>query len=314
MAIPKYPPELTQAQWNTNKGLIAKASAGATGLGPLMLQCEALYKAVAWNKFDVTKVLAGGATGEQAQEGYKAAYNEFAQKVTPLVKKVTELHNKSVTIEATFLKSKLIPKSTTAYVTKVKTTSQLFAAQAQAVRGELDAFLTAASHPMVEDAVGTDWFLKLNRITFFKNSQVVNWTTNADLGLSAADDKPNSELKEVQADAKKEIAIFKDRVTKLNALKTKRFEKKSGIKQAATLWREASDAFFVMKPGLQGIVRTWAVTQSNLVKGHGGQERMNTWTHAHAAAFQLHQAVERILHEQEPLLNSLDEHIDNIAR
>ena len=314
MAIPKYPPELTQAQWTRNKGLVAKASARDTGLGALMAQSETLYKAVDWDKFDVRKVLAGGATGAQAQEAYQAAYNEYAKKVKPLVAKVTELHNKSVIIEGQFKNSKTIPKTTTAYVTKIKDSSKLFAAQAETVKAELEAFQTAAAHPTVEDAVGMEWFLKLNRVNFYKNARVLAWTTNADLSLSAADNQPNSELKQLQTDAKEEINVFKDRVAKLNALKPKRFEKKSGIKQAATLWREASDAYLVMKPGLQGIIRTWSNTQSGFVRSHGGQERMNAWTREHAAAFQLHQEVERILHEQEPLINSLDEHIDNIAR
>src|SRR5260370_39807152 len=74
MAIPAYPVILTQADWTKKKGLFAKAK--ETGLGALMTECERQYKAVAWAKFDVRKVLAGGATGTQAQEGYMDAYKE----------------------------------------------------------------------------------------------------------------------------------------------------------------------------------------------------------------------------------------------
>jgi len=309
MAIPAYPVILTQADWTRKKGLFAKAK--ETGLGALMTECERQYKAVAWAKFDVRKVLAGGATGNQAQEGYMDAYNEFTKKVKPLADKVGELNAKAITTENTFRNSKLIPSSSTAQVTKIKEASKLFEAQLLTVKVELEAFHTAAAMPKVEDSVGEDWFLKLNRIKFYTNARVLAWTTNADLGISAGDGKVNSELKGIQADAKAELAVFKDRVTKLNALKAKRLEKKAGIKQAATLWREASDAFLVMKPGIQGIVRSWAVTQSHLA---GSQQKMAAWEDQHKAAMALHKEVEQILHHEEVLINPLDEHIDEIAR
>jgi hypothetical protein len=312
MAIPPYPVILTQADWNKKKGLFAKA-AGETGLGALMTECERQYKAVAWTKLDVRKALAGGATGAQAQEGYMEAYNEFTKKVKPLATKVTELQTKAGVTETKFRNTKTIPSSSTAHVTKVKEAAKLFSAQLLTVKAELDAFQTAAAHPTVEDSVGTDWFLKLNRIKFYTNARVLAWTSNAELPISAEDGKVNSELKQIQTDAKAELAVFKDRVAKLNALKTKRLEKKAGIKQAATLWREASDAFLVMKPGIQGIVRSWAVTQNNLV-GRDGRAKIETWERQHANAMALHKEVERILHQEEVLINPLDEHIDEIAR
>jgi len=259
----------------------------------------------------VRKALAGGATGAQANEGYMDAYNEFTKKVKPLATKVGELHAKAVTAETTFKSSKLIPTSSLAHVTKVKDAAKLFEAQLLTVKSELEAFNKAAALPTVEDSVGADWFNKLNRVKFYTNARVVAWTTNADLAISAGDGKVNSELKAIQADAKAELAVFKDRVAKLNALKTKRLEKKAGIKQAATLWREASDSFLVMKPGIQGIHRSWAVTQTQLA---GKKEKFTTWEEQHGSAMALHKEVERILHQEEMLINPLDEHIDEIAR
>jgi hypothetical protein len=311
MAIPPYPVILTQSDWNKKKGLFAKA-AGETGLGALMTECERQYKAVAWAKLDVRKALAGGATGGQAQQGYAEAYNEFTKKVKPLAAKVGELETKAIAAETKFRNTKTIPSSSTAHVTKVKEAAKLFEAQLLTVKAELDAFEKASALPTVEDSVGTEWFLKLNRIKFYTNTRVLAWTTNADLAISADDGKVNSELKQIQADAKAELAVFKDRVTKLNALKSKRLEKKAGIKQAATLWREASDAFLVMKPGIQGIVRSWAVTQNSLV-GKDGRSKIEAWEHQHANAMALHKEVERILHQEEVLINPLDEHIDQIA-
>jgi len=309
MAIPAYPVILTQADWTKKKGLFAKAK--ETGLGALMTECERQYKAVAWVKFDVSKALAGGATGDQARTGYMEAYNEFAKKVKPLADKVGDLNAKAIATETTFRNSKLIPSSSTAHVTKIKDASKLFEAQLLAVKGELDAFQKVTALPTVEDSVGSAWFANLNKVKFYTNARVLAWTTNADLAISAGDGKVNSELKGIQADAKAELAVFKDRVTKLNALKSKRLEKKAGIKQAATLWREASDAFLVMKPGIQGIVRSWAVTQNHLA---GSKEKITTWEQQHSAAMALHKEVEQILHHEEVLINPLDEHIDEIAR
>lgn len=310
MAIPQYPIILTQADWNKKKGLFAKAK--ETGLGALMTECERQYKAVAWNKLDVRKALAGGATGLQANEGYMDAYNEFMKKVKPLATKVGELEAKATTTETTFRTSKLIPSSSTAHVTKVKEAAKLFEAQLLMVKSELDAFNKAAVLPTVEDSVGSDWFLKLGRVKFYTNARVLAWTTNAELAISAGDGQVNGELKNIQEDAKKELAVFKDRIAKLNALKSKRLEKKAGIKQAATLWREASDAFLVMKPGIQGIVRSWAVTQNQLA-GKDGKAKIDAWEHQHASAMALHKEVESILHQEETLINPLDEHIDQIA-
>jgi len=313
MAIPAYPVILTQADWNKKKGIMAKLNVRETGLGALMADCERQYKAVAWDKLDVRKALAGGVTGAKAQEGYMAAYNEFTKKVKPLATKVGELQTKAGATETTFRNTKTIPSSTTAHVGKIKEAAKLFEAQLLTVKAELDAFEKASALPTVEDSVGAEWFLKLNRVKFYTNARVLAWTTNADLALSAADGKVNSELKQIQTDAKAELAVFKDRVTKLNALKSKRLEKKAGIKQAATLWREASDAFLVMKPGIQGIVRSWAVTQNSLV-GKDGRSKIEAWEHEHANAMALHKEVERILHQEEVLINPLDEHIDQIAR
>src|SRR4030095_6768860 len=133
MAIPTYPVILTQADWNKKKGIFAKA-AGETGIGALMLQTETLYKAVDWNKFDVRKVLAGGATGSQAQNGYMDAYNEFAKKVKPLPDKIGDLEAKAGAVETTFRNSKTIPASSAAHVGKIKAAAKLFEAQALAVR------------------------------------------------------------------------------------------------------------------------------------------------------------------------------------
>ena len=49
---PDYPAVLTKANWDKNKGVIAKM-AGATGVGDALAKLEAAYKAVDWKKFEI---------------------------------------------------------------------------------------------------------------------------------------------------------------------------------------------------------------------------------------------------------------------
>lgn len=49
---PDYPAVLTKANWDKNKGVIAKM-AGATGVGDALSKLEAAYKAVDWKKFEI---------------------------------------------------------------------------------------------------------------------------------------------------------------------------------------------------------------------------------------------------------------------
>jgi hypothetical protein len=49
---PDYPSVLTKANWDKNKGVIAKM-AGATGVGDALAKLEAAYKVVDWKKFEI---------------------------------------------------------------------------------------------------------------------------------------------------------------------------------------------------------------------------------------------------------------------
>jgi len=49
---PAYPAVLTKANWDKNKGVVAKM-AGATGVGDALSKLETAYKAVDWKKFQI---------------------------------------------------------------------------------------------------------------------------------------------------------------------------------------------------------------------------------------------------------------------
>jgi hypothetical protein len=163
----------------------------------------------------------------------------------------------------------------------------------------------------VEDAVGEAWFENLARVNFYRNADVLEWCRTMELAISADDGQMDSEIEQILSSASKEIQLFKDVAAKLQAARDKRFEKRAAIKNVAKLWRQASDAFFVMKPGVMGLHRAVAVRQNQLA---GSKEKYQTWERAHRDALTLHKKVERILFDAEPQINALDEHIDQIER
>ena len=99
----------------------------------------------------------------------------------------------------------------------------------------------------------------LERVRFYRNSDVLRWCRTAELAISADDGKPDSEIEKILDDAEKEVQLFKSIAAKLQAARDKRFEKRAAIKNVAKLWHDASDAFMVMKPGIMGLHRAVAV-------------------------------------------------------
>ena len=63
---PAYPAVLTKANWDKNKGVVAKM-AGATGVGDALSKLEAAYKAVDWKKFADRDQQAGPVQPAQAR-------------------------------------------------------------------------------------------------------------------------------------------------------------------------------------------------------------------------------------------------------
>lgn len=310
MAIPKYPAVLTEANWNKNKGLLAKV-AGETGVGAQMKVVKARFDDVKWEMFDVRTALKGGATADEATLALSAAKGAYEKRVKPLIVEIDKLARKAEDAEKKFKAAKTIPKSSTEHAAKVKTAARLLSAQVKAVNGEFAAFEKVVSTATVEDAIGAAWFERLARVSFYKNTDVLEWTRTLELAISADDGRVDPEVQSTLADSAKEMQIFKNAVTKLLAARDKRFEKRAAIKNVAKLWREASDSFFVMKPGIMGLHRSVAVRQNQLA---GSKEKFQLWEASRRDALVLHRKVERILFDEEPNINALDEHIDEISR
>jgi len=107
MPIPVYPKELTDAAWQKQKGLIAKA-AGETGVGAALKKAETLYKAIKWERFDPFMGPKLG-TFDELEEAFDAARKEYAAKVEPLRKALFDARDKAEAAAKTFKSNKLIP-------------------------------------------------------------------------------------------------------------------------------------------------------------------------------------------------------------
>ncbi len=310
MAVPKYPDILTDANWNKNKGLLAKA-AGETGVGAQMKVVQAKFKEIKWEMFDVRTALKGGANADEAALALGAAKGAYEKRVKPLIAEVDKLAKKAEDAEKKFKAAKTIPKSSAEHAAKVEAAARLLSAQLKTVSAEFAAFEKVVAASTVEDAIGAAWFDRLARVRFYANSDVIQWTRTLDLAISADDGLVDSEVQDTLADAAKEIEIFKAAVVKLQAARDKRFEKRAAIKNVTKIWQEASDSFLVMKPGIMGLHRAVAVRQNQLA---GSKEKYEAWANGRKDALALHKKVERILFDVEPYINWLDEQIDELAR
>jgi hypothetical protein len=310
MATPKYPDVLLEANWNKNKGLLAKA-AGETGVGAQMKLVKVKFDDIKWEMFDVSKTLKGGADADQATVALSAARGAYEKRVKPLIIEIDKLAKKAEDAEKKFKASKTIPKASGEHAAKVKTAAKLLSAQVKALNGEFAAFEKVVESATVEDAVGAAWFDRLARVRFYQDSDVLKWARTMELAISAGDGQMDGEIEKILSDAHKEIQLFKSVVVKLQAARDKRFEKRAAIKNVAKLWRDASDAFFVMKPGVMGLHRAVAVRQNQLA---GSKDKFQAWARDHRDALALHAKVEKIFFDEEANLNALDEHIDQIDR
>ena len=185
--------------------------------------------------------LKGGATADEATLALQAAKGAYEKRVKPLIVEIDKLAKKAEDAEKKFKAAKSVPKSSAEHAAKVETAAKLLSAQVKAVNGEFAAFEKVATASTVEDAIGAAWFERLARVTFYRNSDVVQWTKTLGLAVSADDGLMDSEVQDTLADAAKELEVFKAAVAKLQAARDKRFERRAAIKNVAKIWQEASD-------------------------------------------------------------------------
>jgi hypothetical protein len=122
--LPVLDKTLTNADWQKNKGKIAKI-AGSTGVGPALKKVEAAFAKVDFQKFDVKMVCQGKKSRNEAgiEAARKGAAAEFKAKVVPLRSAIDDVRKLAKKTADTWKKQKTIPASSTKHAQLVYTTA-----------------------------------------------------------------------------------------------------------------------------------------------------------------------------------------------
>jgi len=125
--LPKYPEELTNAAWQKNKGLLAKAS-GETGIGDLLKEAVTAYGKVDWAKFNLATAAKGqGAkrTKQDIEDAFKEALKEGAH-LKALEQALQAIERKANLVAKEWANKKSIPASSIKVVEEVAKAAKLF--------------------------------------------------------------------------------------------------------------------------------------------------------------------------------------------
>ena len=125
--IPQYPDALTNASWQKNKGLIAKA-AGETGIGDLMKKAVTAYGAVDWGKFKIAEKAAGSGmsrTQQDIDDAVKEALKE-GPKIKALDKAVRDIEVAAKKLAADWKNNKKIPAASVKYAQEISDAALAF--------------------------------------------------------------------------------------------------------------------------------------------------------------------------------------------
>jgi len=144
MAIPTIPQILTKADWDREKGIIAKIpkiGIGETGIGAQMEKLKGTYNAVDWNKLDArTAFPRTPSDPAQVDEALKEAKAEYASKVEKVRAELRVLQNLAEKAAALFKSKTLVPKTSTEHAKKIATAADLMAVQLKSMDAELKSF------------------------------------------------------------------------------------------------------------------------------------------------------------------------------
>jgi len=107
-----YPAILTDANWQKEKGIVAKIVSKETGIGALMKTLKTTFDGVDWNKFDPYEAMVAtkDRTPENIAKAMAVAKTE-AVKLEGVRKAAFALRDRAKVLSAEWAKSKLIPSS-----------------------------------------------------------------------------------------------------------------------------------------------------------------------------------------------------------
>jgi hypothetical protein len=123
-----YPPILTDANWQKEKGIVAKVVKKETGVGDLMKKLKTEFDAVDWDKFDPYTALPAtkDRTPENIEKAFQVAKTE-APKLENIRKAAFALRDRAKVLSAEWAKSKLIPSSSRKHLDAVAAACENFA-------------------------------------------------------------------------------------------------------------------------------------------------------------------------------------------
>jgi hypothetical protein len=117
---PDYPAVLTKANWDKNKGLLAKM-AGFTGMGDSLTKLKAAYDKVKWDNFEIVLHKPNPFTLAKLETAQKAAVAEMNGNAAALRTQAYATRDLAKKTEAQFKAAKTIPASSVALCTQIAT-------------------------------------------------------------------------------------------------------------------------------------------------------------------------------------------------
>ncbi len=318
----KYPSSLTPAYWEKHKGAVAKM-AGKTGVTEALKALAKKYEDVKWHVVDPTTGISRAKTAEElnkfkksAEEEYYSAGDAFYKELQKAKKVLDDTHDK-------FGKNKLIPKKSTDLVGEMVNEAKALDLSYKKLSVDFKQFDLALSklggskssegELPLEEYFGNDWFTLLAKFKWHKHANVVAFCSNKVMTLSAADGQPNATLAGFQSAALAELKSFVTNLGVLTAARTKPFEKKKAVQFVKKHFYEMSDSMMVMKPGMQALIRQWAVKQSDLAVTKEALVKYEN-TKEGKAAMLIQKGCEQLLVQDEVIMNKLEERVDKAVK
>ena len=132
--VPVFPVILTPANWQQEKGVVAKVFKGETGIDKLLRDLRIAYDAVEWQYFvpDFAGPLKKPRTREQLAERRQQAKGKAGQ-LEVFRKKCFATRDAMAKVRDSFKKSLVIPKSSALHVQKMMTACEQLALEAKSI-------------------------------------------------------------------------------------------------------------------------------------------------------------------------------------
>jgi hypothetical protein len=126
--IPEYPDILTNANWQKNKGTIAKIAGGETGIGDLLKAAKAAFDEIEWQLFRITEA-AEGSGKNRTMESIEAAYQKALKqggKLKTLDTAVRDVERKAEQVAKEWAANKKIPSASAKHVKSLAEAAKTF--------------------------------------------------------------------------------------------------------------------------------------------------------------------------------------------